>query len=68
MDLIKQTFGDGSAEKADVVFESSSATFVEMLEGTVKPSNAFLAQKLKIRGNITEALKLEKALKKLHNK
>jgi putative sterol carrier protein len=68
VDLSKAKLSEGEAEKADVVFELDAATFVGLLDGTLRASDAFVGQKLKIRGNIVEAMKLEKALKKLHKK
>ncbi|KAI6184240.1 Enoyl-CoA hydratase/isomerase family protein [Aphelenchoides bicaudatus] len=68
MDLANAKLNEGSAEKANVIFTTDSNCFVDMLDGHLKPSNAFMSQKLKIKGDITAALKLEKLLGKLHKK
>jgi hypothetical protein len=83
VDLSKGTLSEGSAQTANVVFTMDSNCFVDMLEGRLKASNAFMSQQLKviivfgknysnpkfqIKGDITLALKLEKALNKLHKK
>ncbi|NXK86842.1 HSDL2 protein, partial [Formicarius rufipectus] len=47
---------------ADVVMSMSSADFVKMFTGKLKPTMAFMSGKLKIKGNMALALKLEKML------
>ncbi|NWX75862.1 HSDL2 protein, partial [Alca torda] len=53
---------------ADVVMSMSSADFVKMFTGKLKPTLAFMSGKLKIKGNMTLAIKLEKMLTQLNSK
>ncbi|KFV82286.1 Hydroxysteroid dehydrogenase-like 2, partial [Struthio camelus australis] len=54
--------------KADVVMSMSSADFVKMFTGKLKPTMAFMSGKLRISGNMTLALRLEKMLVQLNSK
>ncbi|NXU50043.1 HSDL2 protein, partial [Turnix velox] len=47
---------------ADVVMSMSSVDFVKMFTGKLKPTMAFMSGKLKIKGNMALAIKLEKML------
>ncbi|NWZ30924.1 HSDL2 protein, partial [Asarcornis scutulata] len=47
---------------ADVVMSMSSGDFVKMFTGKLKPTMAFMSGKLKIKGNMALAIKLEKML------
>ncbi|KFW70575.1 Hydroxysteroid dehydrogenase-like 2, partial [Pygoscelis adeliae] len=53
---------------ADVVMSMSSADFVKMFTGKMKPTMAFMSGKLRIKGNMTLAIKLEKMLTQLNSK
>ncbi|KFW02505.1 Hydroxysteroid dehydrogenase-like 2, partial [Eurypyga helias] len=53
---------------ADVVMNMSSADFVKMFTGKLKPTLAFMSGKLKIKGNMALAIKLEKMLTQLNSK
>ncbi|NXN50605.1 HSDL2 protein, partial [Rynchops niger] len=53
---------------ADVVMSMSSADFVKMFTGKLKPTLAFMSGKLRIKGNMTLAIKLEKMLTQLNSK
>ncbi|XP_021380705.2 hydroxysteroid dehydrogenase-like protein 2 [Lonchura striata] len=53
---------------ADVVMSMSSADFVKMFTGKLKPTLAFMTGRLKIKGNMTLAIKLEKMLSQLNSK
>ncbi|NWX17925.1 HSDL2 protein, partial [Aegotheles bennettii] len=53
---------------ADVVMSMSSADFVKMFTGKLKPTLAFMSGKLRIKGNMTLAIKLEKMLTQLTSK
>ncbi|XP_068090398.1 hydroxysteroid dehydrogenase-like protein 2 [Hyperolius riggenbachi] len=56
----KGAVGKGeSPAKADVVMSLSSDDFVKMFTGKLKPTAAFMGGKLKIKGNMALALKLE---------
>jgi len=58
--------GDGGIEKPDVVMTMTSDNFAKMFTGKLKPSTAFMMGKLKIQGDMTMAIKLEKLMKKLN--
>ncbi|CAN8220065.1 unnamed protein product [Coccothraustes coccothraustes] len=53
---------------ADVVMSMSSADFVKMFTGKLKPTLAFMTGRLKIKGNMALAIKLEKMLSQLNSK
>ncbi|XP_039947034.1 hydroxysteroid dehydrogenase-like protein 2 isoform X2 [Hirundo rustica] len=53
---------------ADVVMSMSSADFVKMFTGKLKPTLAFMSGKLRIKGNMSLAIKLEKLLSQLASK
>ncbi|XP_054034738.1 hydroxysteroid dehydrogenase-like protein 2 isoform X1 [Dryobates pubescens] len=53
---------------ADVVMSMSSTDFVKMFTGKLNPTMAFMSGKLKIKGNMSLAIKLEKMLTKLNSK
>ncbi|XP_032531775.1 hydroxysteroid dehydrogenase-like protein 2 isoform X2 [Chiroxiphia lanceolata] len=53
---------------ADVVMSMSSADFVKMFTGKLKPTMAFMSGKLRIKGNMALAMKLEKLLTQLNSK
>lgn len=55
-------------EKADVTMITDDATFVKMAKGEVKPTSAFMSGKLKIKGSMGVALKVEKLFGKLKGK
>ncbi|CAL1567319.1 unnamed protein product [Knipowitschia caucasica] len=60
--------GAGSAgageptDKADVVMTMDSADFSKMFAGKLKPTLAFMSGKLRIKGDMTMAIKLEKLM------
>ncbi|NXK47823.1 HSDL2 protein, partial [Chauna torquata] len=53
---------------ADVVMSMSSGDFVKMFTGKLKPTMAFMSGKLRIKGNMALAIKLEKMLTQLNSK
>ena len=55
-------------EKADVTLTTDDATFIKMVKGEVKPTSAFMGGKLKVKGNMGLALKVEKLFSKLKAK
>lgn len=55
-------------EKADVTLITDDATFIKMAKGEIKPTSAFMGGKLKIKGNMGLALKVEKLFGKLKGK
>ncbi|XP_005154911.1 hydroxysteroid dehydrogenase-like protein 2 [Melopsittacus undulatus] len=54
--------------KADVIMSMSSTDFVKMFTGKLKPTLAFMTGKLRIKGNMALAIKLEKMLTQLNSK
>lgn len=63
--------GDGSItekgdDNADVKFTVAATDFAPIFTGKVSPTNAFMAKKLKIKGDLPKAMKLEGLLKKLN--
>lgn len=61
--------GKGSpSAKPDVTFVSNEQTLVEMFKGTVKPTAAFMSGKLKLKGDMGKAMKLEKLMKEAKGK
>ncbi|XP_063066819.1 hydroxysteroid dehydrogenase-like protein 2 [Engraulis encrasicolus] len=62
---LKETGSAGSGEppiKADVVMSMDSADFIKMFTGQMKPTMAFMSGKLKIKGDMTLAIKMEKMM------
>lgn len=55
-------------EKSDVTLITDEATFVKMAKGETKPTTAFMTGKLKVKGNMGLALKVEKLFGKLKAK
>ncbi|XP_065513407.1 hydroxysteroid dehydrogenase-like protein 2 [Caloenas nicobarica] len=53
---------------ADVFMSMSSDDFVKMFTGKLKPTLAFMSGKLRIKGNMALALKLEKMLTQFNSK
>ncbi|NWQ78162.1 HSDL2 protein, partial [Columbina picui] len=53
---------------ADVFMSMSSDDFVKMFTGKLKPTLAFMSGKLRIKGNMALALKLEKMLTRFNSK
>jgi len=51
--------------KSDVTLITDEETFLKMSQGQTKPTSAFMAGKLKIKGNIAVAMKAEKMFKAL---
>ncbi|XP_019410595.1 PREDICTED: hydroxysteroid dehydrogenase-like protein 2 isoform X2 [Crocodylus porosus] len=71
IDLKNKGGNTGSGEppvKADVIMSMSSNDFVRMFTGKLKPTMAFMSGKLKIKGNMSLALRLEKLVSQLGSK
>ncbi|NXJ67118.1 HSDL2 protein, partial [Rostratula benghalensis] len=71
IDLKTQGGGAGFGKPpvtADVVMSMSSTDFVKMFTGKLKPTLAFMSGKLRIKGNMSLAIKLEKMLTQLNSK
>jgi NAD(P)-dependent dehydrogenase (short-subunit alcohol dehydrogenase family) len=54
--------------KADVTMTLKKADFIKMFAGQMNPTSAFMSGKLKIKGDLGLAMKLEKILKKMKPK
>ncbi|KYO35146.1 hydroxysteroid dehydrogenase-like protein 2 [Alligator mississippiensis] len=71
IDLKNKGGNTGSGEppvKADVIMSMSSNDFVKMFTGKLKPTMAFMSGKLRIKGNMSLALRLEKLVSQLGSK
>ncbi|XP_065803237.1 hydroxysteroid dehydrogenase-like protein 2 isoform X2 [Muntiacus reevesi] len=60
-------YGEPS-DQADVVMSMSTDDFVKMFSGKLKPAMAFMSGKLKIKGNMALAIKLEKLMNQMNSK
>jgi len=59
--------GQGQAPvKADVVMAMDSSDFSKMFSGKLKPTLAFMSGKLRIKGDMTLAIKLEKLMSRMN--
>uniref|UniRef100_A0A6G1SNV3 Hydroxysteroid dehydrogenase-like protein 2 n=1 Tax=Aceria tosichella TaxID=561515 RepID=A0A6G1SNV3_9ACAR len=59
---------DKPEQKADVLLVTDDATFIKMAKSELKPTSAFMGGKLKVKGNMGLALKVEKLFGKLKGK
>ncbi|CAH1108471.1 unnamed protein product [Psylliodes chrysocephalus] len=55
-------------EKVDATLTMDSKNFFDMFSGKIKPATAYMTGKLKIKGDLTKALKLEKLMSSLKAK
>uniref|UniRef100_A0A671MNI8 Hydroxysteroid dehydrogenase-like protein 2 n=1 Tax=Sinocyclocheilus anshuiensis TaxID=1608454 RepID=A0A671MNI8_9TELE len=65
IDLKNDAGSAGSGEppvKADVVMTLDSSDFIKMFEGKLKPTMAFMSGKLKIKGDMGLAMKIDKMM------
>ncbi|WKX97881.1 hypothetical protein Q1695_013517 [Nippostrongylus brasiliensis] len=60
------SFAEGGSDSASVRFTLAATDFAPIFTGQITPTNAFMSKKLKIKGDMTMALKLEGLLKKLN--
>ncbi|XP_050019770.1 hydroxysteroid dehydrogenase-like protein 2 isoform X2 [Alexandromys fortis] len=56
------------SDRADVVMSMTTDDFVKMFSGKLKPTMAFMSGKLKIKGNMALAIKLEKLMTQMNAK
>ncbi|XP_019801969.2 hydroxysteroid dehydrogenase-like protein 2 isoform X1 [Tursiops truncatus] len=54
------------SDRADVVMSMSTDDFVKMFSGKLKPTIAFMSGRLKIKGNMALAIKLEKLMNQMN--
>lgn len=54
------------SDRADVVMSMTTDDFVKMFSGKLKPTMAFMSGKLKIKGNMALAIKLEKLMTQMN--
>nr|XP_023400818.1 hydroxysteroid dehydrogenase-like protein 2 isoform X2 [Loxodonta africana] len=55
-------------DQADVVMSMSTEDFMKMFSGKLKPTMAFMSGKLKIKGNMALAIKLEKLMNQISSR
>ena len=53
------------SNSADVTFVMTTAMFVDMFAGKLNPTTAFMTGKMKLKGDLGKAMKLEKLMKKM---
>jgi len=69
IDLKKGRGGCGQGKPAsDVELTMESGDFVKMFKGELKPTAAFMTGKLKIKGDMGKAMKLEKLMSEVRSK
>jgi putative sterol carrier protein len=56
----KVTVSEGGGDDADAVISSSSETFQKIIAGDQNPTSAYMTGKLKIKGDMGAAMKLQK--------
>ncbi|MHB8158601.1 MAG: SCP2 sterol-binding domain-containing protein [Desulfocucumaceae bacterium] len=57
------TIGEGTTDGATITVSMASADFKDMLDGKLNGTMAFMSGKLKIKGDMSLAMKLESILK-----
>ncbi|OKL60881.1 hypothetical protein UA08_03738 [Talaromyces atroroseus] len=69
IDLKKEgKVGTGTGEKPDVTLVLSDDDFANLVSGKANPQRLFMGGKLKIKGNVMKATKLDPILKKAQTK
>lgn len=64
----KGTISDSDDSPADVTFQMTEDVFVSIVKGEIQSTAAFMSGKMKIKGNLMEAMKLEGLFKKMRTK
>ncbi|PYZ96881.1 sterol carrier protein [Alteribacter lacisalsi] len=52
-----------AVEESDITFEMKDKDFLKLTEGSLNPTMAYMSGKLKVRGDLSHALKLQTLLK-----
>ena len=60
--------GKGTSAEADVTFSLSDADFLDVFEGRVSATSAFMSGKMKLKGDMGKALALDGLMKKMHKR
>ncbi|XP_074063461.1 hydroxysteroid dehydrogenase-like protein 2 isoform X2 [Macrotis lagotis] len=71
LDLKNNSGNAGSgqpSEPVDVVMTMTTSDFVKMFSGKLKPTMAFMSGKLKIKGNMALAIKLERLMTQMNSR
>ncbi|MDP5275413.1 SCP2 sterol-binding domain-containing protein [Chengkuizengella axinellae] len=58
------TYSEGAAENPSCTFQLSSKNLIKLIHGNLNATTAFMMGKLKVKGNLSLAMKLEAVLKK----
>ena len=67
--LVSGDAGQGeSPSSPDVTFSLDKDSFIAMFSGKLKPTAAFMQGKLKIKGDMMQAMKLETLMNKMKSK
>ena len=53
---------DGLAESSNITITISAANFISLMDGELNPTSAFLAGKIKVKGDMSLAMKLQTLL------
>uniref|UniRef100_A0A3B3R0E7 Hydroxysteroid dehydrogenase-like protein 2 n=1 Tax=Paramormyrops kingsleyae TaxID=1676925 RepID=A0A3B3R0E7_9TELE len=61
-------FGEPPNGEADVIMTLDGVDFIKMFKGQLKPTMAFMSGKLKIKGDMTLAIKMEKMMTMMTSK
>lgn len=65
IDTKNKQLGEGTPDKFDVVFRMNSDIFVDMLDGKIKPSNAFVTQVCQLSIQLERILFVQRILNSL---
>ena len=60
----KATVTDGTTPNPNMTFSTDAADFVAIINGDLNPMNAFMQGKVKVKGDMTLALKLQNIFKR----